>query len=124
MNSSLGFHDVAKYPILHFHSLPVYEITVNQERWDAQPDDIKAILEMSVRDLSTRINLEDMIAERTAITAEQAEGVDVVIWSDEDLKAMRGHAREVWQEYAKASPMAQKAFDAQVGFMTRLGLID
>ena len=123
MNHSLGFHKIAKYPILHFHSLPVYEITVNKAKWDKQPDDIKAILEMSVRDLGVRINLEDMIAEREALAADRAAGVEPIVWPAEELARMRKLAAEVWAEYAQGSPMAQKAFAAHKAFLEKLGLL-
>ncbi|MCS6780504.1 MAG: TRAP transporter substrate-binding protein [Geminicoccaceae bacterium] len=123
MNHSLGFHKIAKYPILHFHSLPVYEVTVNKAKWDTQPDDVKAILEMSVRDLAVRINLEDMIAERAAIAADKAAGVEPIVWSPEHLAEMRRLAAEVWAEYAQASPMARKAFEAHKAFLEKLGLL-
>ena len=123
MNHSLGFHKIAKYPILHFHSLPVYEITVNKAKWDKQPDDIKAILEMSVRDLGVRINLEDMIAEREALAADRAAGVEPIVWPAEELAKMRKLAAEVWAEYAQGSPMAQKAFAAHKAFLEKLGLL-
>lgn len=123
MNQSLGFHKIAKHPILHFHSLPIYEVTVNKAKWERQPDDIKAILEMSVRDLAVRINLEDMIAERAALAADRAAGIQPVLWSAEELAKMRALAAEVWAEYAKGGPMAAKAYEAHKAFLTRLGLL-
>jgi TRAP-type mannitol/chloroaromatic compound transport system substrate-binding protein len=123
MNHSLGFHKIAKNPILHFHSLPIYEVTVNKAKWDKQPDDIKAILEMSVRDLAVRINLEDMIAERAALAADRAAGIEAIVWSAAELAKMRKLAAEVWAEYAQGSPMAQKAFAAHKAFLEKLGLL-
>lgn len=87
------------------------------------PDDIKAILEMSVRDLAVRINLEDTIAERAAVAADRAAGVEPIVWSPEHLAEMRRLAAEVWAEYAQASPMARKAFEAHKAFLTKLGLL-
>ncbi|MCS6878432.1 MAG: TRAP transporter substrate-binding protein [Geminicoccaceae bacterium] len=123
VNHSSGFHEIAKYPILHFHSLPVYEVTVNKAKWDKLPDDIKAILEMSVRDLAVRINLEDMIAERAAIVADRAAGVEPIVWPPEELAAMRTLAAEIWAEFAKGSPMARKVFEAHKAFLEKLGLL-
>jgi TRAP-type mannitol/chloroaromatic compound transport system substrate-binding protein len=124
MNASLGFHKIAKNPILHFHSLPIYEITVNKAKWDAQPEDIQAILEMSVRDLSVQINLKDLIAERIALVQDREAGVEAIEWSEEELSRLRAEAAQVWEEFAAGSPMAQKAYDAQVGFMRQMGLLD
>lgn len=123
MNQSLGFHKIAKYPILHFHSLPVYEVTVNKARWEKLPDDIKAILEMSVRDLAVRINLEDMIAERAALVADKAAGVEPITWPPDELARMRALAAEVWAEYAQGSPLAAKALAAHKAFLEKLGLL-
>ncbi|MEQ8965001.1 MAG: TRAP transporter substrate-binding protein [Azospirillaceae bacterium] len=124
MNQQSGLHDIAPYPLLHFHSMPVLAVSFAKSKFDSQPEDIQAILEMAARDLTVMINLEDMVAEGPAIAEDAAEGVEVIDWSTEDRLAMRETARGIWADYAERSEMAQRAYDANVEFMQTLGLLD
>ncbi len=42
MNQRMGFHEVAKFPVIVDHSMPVQEFSVNLATWKALPDDVKA----------------------------------------------------------------------------------
>lgn len=123
MNRKSGMHDIANYPILRLHSMPVLSVSFNKEKFDAQPEDIQAILEMAARDLTVRVNLEDMVAEGAAIQEDRAAGVEPQDWSEEDRRKMREMAQELWADYAERGENAQKAYDAQVAFMKKLGLL-
>ncbi len=123
MNSAAGFHDIAKYPIVDFHSLPVLSMSVNQKKWDAQPKDIKQIITTAFRDLTMQINLSDMVARGEVMASDKAKGVEPVYWSAEERAKMRKIARESWKEAAEASPLAKEAYDSHVAFMKRLGLL-
>lgn len=124
MNKQSGMHDIAKYPILRLHSMPVLSVSFNKAKFDAQPEDIQAILEMAARDLTVRVNLEDIVAEGAAIAADEAEGVEPVEWPVEDRRKMREMAAGLWAEYAERGDMAAKAYEAHMGFMRQMGLLD
>ncbi len=124
MNSKGGFHEVAKFPLLDFHSLPVLSVSFNLDKYNAQPDDIKAILNMAVRDLATQINLKDMVNRGEAMATDAANGVEVVIWSAEDRQAMRDIARQVWEDAAAKSDLSRRAYDSQMSFLRTIGLIE
>lgn len=123
MNSEGGFHDIAKYPILDFHSLPVLSITFNKRKFDKQPEDIQAILTMAARDLATQINMQDLVNRGASMQKDSANGVEVIKWSKEEKEKMRAIAREVWAKASKASPAAKKAYDSHVAHIKRLGLL-
>ena len=124
MNRKSGMHDIAQYPILRLHSMPVLSVSFNKEKFDAQPEDIQAILEMAARDLTVRINLEDIVAEGSAIREDREAGVEPQDWSAEDRRKMREMAQEIWAEYAERSESAGKAYEAHRAFMSELGLLD
>ena len=50
-------------------------------------------------------------------------GISVLTWSDEDLMKVRAVAMEVWDEFAKRSPMTKKVVDSQKDWLRELGLI-
>lgn len=123
MNRKSGMHDIAKYPILRLHSMPVLSVSFNKAKFDSQPEDIQAILEMAARDLTVRINLEDIVSEGGAIQQDRDAGVEPQDWSAEDRLKMREMAQEIWAEYGERSDTAGKAFEAHSKFLSDLGLL-
>jgi len=123
MNSEAGYHDIAKYPLVDFHSLPVLSMSVNQKKWDAQPKDIQQILTTAYRDLTVQINLSDMVSRGEMMVKDRNKGVEPIHWSAEDKSKMRQLAKSVWAEAATASPLAKDAYQSHVEFMAKLGLL-
>jgi TRAP-type mannitol/chloroaromatic compound transport system substrate-binding protein len=124
MNHDLGYHDIAPYPIYPgFHSMPAGDVAVNLDLWNALPDDIKAILEVAVRDFARdmvqRVELEDIRAVQEA----QEKGIELVSWPDDERRRFREVAVEVWAEYGERSPMAQRVYESQVGWLKEIGII-
>ncbi len=125
MNQRMGFFQVAKYfnnP--GFHSMPFGDFAVNKDEWNKLPDDIKAILKTAARewawDSLERIRIDDI----RAIAEMKEKGVTALTWSEEDLTKVRAVAREIWDEYAKKSPMAKKVIDSQKDWLRKLELIE
>ena len=124
MNEDLGYHKIAKYPLYPgFHSMPSAEVAVNMDKWNALSPDLKALMEMAVRDFARqmvqRIALEDLKAQEQA----KKEGVEPVNWSAEDRRAFRNLAQGAWADWAKKSPLSQKVYDSQVAFLKKLQLL-
>lgn len=124
MNQRMGFYQVAKYTNYPgFHSMPVGDFTVNMKEWNKLPDDIKQILKTACRewcwDSIERIAIDDI----RALKEMKEKGITVLTWSNEDLNNVRAVAMEIWDEYAKKSPMAKKVIDSQKAWMKELGLI-
>jgi TRAP-type mannitol/chloroaromatic compound transport system substrate-binding protein len=125
LNEDLGYHKIAKYPLYPgFHSMPMADVAVNMQKWNALSPDLKAIVEVATRDFSRdmvqRLALED---EKVAKAAKE-HGVELVNWSAEDRKKFRAVAVKVWAEYAKRSDNARKIYESQVAFLKQLGLLD
>lgn len=125
MNNDLGYHKIAQYPLYPgFHSMPCAEVAVAMPKWNALSADMKAIVEMAVRDFARdmvqRIALEDLKVMANA----KAQNVHPVNWSDTERRKFRELARAAWAVWAKKSPLAQKAYDSQVAFLKRLQLLD
>ena len=103
--------------------MPLGDFTVNMDEWNKLPSDIKQILKTACRewcwDSRERIAVDD-----TRVLGELGKkGVHVLKWSHEDLFRVRAVAMQVWDEYAKKSPMAKKVIDSQKAWLRELGLI-
>lgn len=124
MNDDLGYHAIAPFPLYPgFHSAPLADVAVNMNRWNELPDDIKALVEMAVRDFS-RDMVEKIALQDAHVAAQAAEnGIELVNWSSDERRKFRNVAVEVWADYASRSPMAQRIYDSHIAFLTRLGLL-
>ena len=45
----------------------------------------------------------------------------LVVWGEKEKAELRKVAQEVWSNWAKKSPLAQKSYDSQVAFLKKLG---
>lgn len=125
MNHELGYHKLAKYPTYPgFHSVGMAEIAMNIKKWNTLPDDLKVLLESSVKEFSR--NLVARIRRDDETIAKQAKtlGFEPIAWSAEVRGKFRAVAREVWKVYAARSEMAKKVNDSQVTFLKKTGLLD
>jgi TRAP-type mannitol/chloroaromatic compound transport system substrate-binding protein len=123
MNQRMGFHDIAKYPTKLFHSMPVQEFTVNMDAWKKLPDDLKALLQMAVRewtwDQVQRVTVDDF-----RVTKElAAKGVVPATWNDAEMVKVRGLAQKTWEEWSKKTPLAKQAYDSQLAWLKELGVV-
>jgi len=124
-NHAQGMHKFAKYPLYPgFHSMPIIEVSLNKEIYDTLPDDLKAILEVSVRDFA-----QDMVARLTAAdaiaVAEATADPDITIinWSDEERSKFRTIAKTQWANWAERSEMAGKAYASVSAYLVSAGLL-
>jgi len=123
MNYRLGFHEVTKYFIPKFHSMPDGDFCVNMDEWRKLPDDIKVTLEAAVREYAwdsvERVALDDIKAEAEMIK----KGVTRIIWSDEEMRRIRAVTETIWDEWAAKNPLSKKAIDSQKAWLRELGHI-
>lgn len=125
MNQDLGYHRLAPYPTYPgFHSMPMADIVVNMRIWRALPDDLKAIVESAVRDFATEMIQRNELADMRVARDAARLGFEPIDFSEEDRRRFREISRQVWQQYAGRSPMAQRIYDSQVRFMREIGLLD
>jgi TRAP-type C4-dicarboxylate transport system substrate-binding protein len=125
VNQQLGMNDIAPNPVYPgFHSLPLIEVSMNLDKWNALPADLQQIMIDSVKVFQqTQINaLKEQ--DQVAIAEAAAKGnITIHNWSAEDRARFRGIAREEWAKAATRSPMAQKVYDTLTGYLTAEGLI-
>lgn len=123
-NDATGLHDVAPYPLYPgIHSMPSMQFTINAETWEGlSPEDQQALKTWwydAMFAMAAEVGkLDQELAGRDA----GGEKIEVIDWAQEDRDQLRVVAREQWQEYAKKSALAQEALDANLAYMTEIGL--
>ncbi len=125
-NYANGFHEVSDaflYP--SFHSpVGVDDFIVNQDTWDALPDDLKPVLETAVRDWAIQQWQSTYLKDVAALKKFKEAGDVHVAWPEKDMKKVRTMAKKIWKTWADKSPMASKIYNSQVAFMEKLGLLE
>lgn len=123
MNQRMGLFEPAKYSVTIFHSLPVQEFSVNAAAWKALPDELKEIVTTAVHEWGWH-QIRKVASEDARVASNiKAKGVTQITWGGEELKKLRGIAYESWQQFSTKSPLAKKAYDAQVAWLKELGLL-
>ena len=124
MNAEIGLHEKAKWALFPgFHSMPVGDVSVNQDRWDALTPDLKAILTVAVRDFC-RDMVQGVARQDAGFAVSLAEKkVEMISWTPDGRKKFRAVAEEVWQQYAQKNELCKKAVDSQVAYLKSRGLI-
>ena len=124
MNESVGFQKVAKYPIYPgIHSMPVIQFTVNKAAYEALSPAHKTILDVWYRAMIDDLRMRNEVSDREIVARDKAAGVEVIDWPQAERDKFRTIAEAAWKDYAQGDPMVQKAYEAQVAFMRRIGLL-
>ena len=125
MNHELGYHKLAKYPTYPgFHSMPMGEMAMNTRKWNSLPDDLKKLLETSVREFADKLVAQTTVDDERVAKEAKSLGIELINWSVEERRKFRTLARGVWKEYASRSEMAKKINDSQVAYLAKLGLLE
>ena len=125
-NQAQGLNDIAPHPVYPgFHSMPLVEISINKDKWDALPEDLQQVITQSVKDFA-RVQVAALAeADEKAVAAAKESGeITVHDWSDEERAKFRGIAMGEWEKVASQSPAAQKVYDALTAYLTEKGLVE
>jgi TRAP-type mannitol/chloroaromatic compound transport system substrate-binding protein len=125
MNQELGLHKLAKYPLYPgFHSMPMSEIAVNLKKWNALPDDLKAIVESAASEMGREMWLRSFDDDEKVSSKAKQLGIEAIDLPAAERRKFREHAQKAWLEFSKRSPYAKKVYDSQMAYLKRLGLLD
>ncbi|WP_018688955.1 TRAP transporter substrate-binding protein [Ahrensia kielensis] len=124
-NQAQGMHDVATNPVYPgFHSMPLVEISMNKAKWDALPDETKAMLEESVREFAQNQVAALAAKDMEAVEAAKAGGkVTISNWSAEERAKFRTIATGEWAKVAERSENSQKVYDVLTKYLKENGLM-
>ena len=124
-NQAQGLHDAAPNPVYPgFHSMPLVEISMNTERWEALTEEQRtAVTEAANEFARTQV---EQLAERDAAAVEEAKAggeITVTDWSAEERARFRSIATEQWAAVAEESENAQKVYDTLTAYLRDAGLL-
>ena len=127
MDESVGLHEIAKYPIYPgIHSMPVIQFTVNKAAYDSLTPAQQTILDVWYRAMIADLAMMQRDHRSRAGRARhgaKASGVEVIDWSKEDRDKLRAIAAEAWAEFAEGDELAKRAYEANIAFMKKIGLL-
>jgi TRAP-type mannitol/chloroaromatic compound transport system substrate-binding protein len=127
MDESVGLHEIAKFPIYPgIHSMPVIQFTVNKAAYDSLTPAQQTILDVWYRAMIADLAMMNEITDRELVArdmANDASGVEVVNWSEEDRDKLRAIAADAWAEFAEGDDLAKRAYEANIAFMKKIGLL-
>jgi TRAP-type mannitol/chloroaromatic compound transport system substrate-binding protein len=125
LDQKLGFYQVAKYyyfPGWH-QQASILDLFINKKKWDSLSDQQQAIIELACGD-----TLRDILAESEAIQwkamkeMRDKNGVKIMRWSPEIMKAYEKAWLEVAAEESAKSPNFKKAWDSYSQFRAEYSL--
>nr|WP_111298422.1 TRAP transporter substrate-binding protein [Paracoccus saliphilus] len=124
-NQAQGLNEIAPHPVYPgFHSMPLVEISMNKDKWDALPEDLQQVMTQSVRDFA-RVQVAALAEADEAAVEKARESGTITIhdWSDEERAKFRKIAQGEWEKVASQSPAAQRVYDALTAYLTEKGLV-
>ncbi len=124
-NHAQGMHDVAQHPIYPgFHSMPLVEVSINKATWDSMPEDLQAILEVSVRDFARDMTSQLAMRDLQAVAQANSDpNITVHNWSAAERARFRTIATGEWESVAARSEEAQRVYDVLTGYLREQGMI-
>lgn len=123
-NDATGLQDVAPYPLFPgIHSMPSMQFTLNKEVWEELSAEDQAALRgwwyEAMYAMAAEVAKKDL---ELAARDDASDKIEVIDWAQADRDKLRVTARAQWEEYAKKSPLAKEALDANLAYMKSIGL--
>lgn len=118
IDRSLGFYQIAKFnyfPGWHQQSTS-NELLVNMNKWNALPDNYKAMIETSCRAQVATMIADGEASQFQAMIDNEKNGVQNKTWPKEVLTKIEAAWKEVLAEELKANPDVKKVWDSFSSF--------
>ncbi len=124
-NHSQGYHKFAHFPSYPgFHSLPMVDVSINKEIWDALPADLKALMRTATDqlayDLVFRLRALDLAA---VADAKKDPNIQIIDMPAEERKKFRNIAKEEWANWAKRNAMCGRIYESVSAFLVSRNLM-
>ncbi|MGR3490532.1 MAG: TRAP transporter substrate-binding protein [Shimia sp.] len=124
-NQAQGLHDVAPHPVYPgFHSMPLVEVSMNKEAYDALSPEMQQMLQDTVSEFA-RMQVAALAEnDRIAIEEAMASGeVTIHDWAPEERARFRSIAASQWETVAGQSDNAQRVYDTLTEYLGEAGLL-
>jgi len=114
----LGFYEICKYlifPGVHQTSGP-FETLVNKDKWNALPDNLKAIVETALREATLKSMTDWARDDAEAVEFFKSKGVQIITLSPDIVNEIKRLGEEVFDEHAEKYPFYAKVLASQRKF--------
>lgn len=99
------------------------QFTLNKKTWDKLPAADQKVLRDWWYDAMFAMTAEVAKKDAELAARDNAGGkIHVINWAQSDRDQMREVARGQWEVFAKKSALAKEALDANIAYMTKIGL--
>jgi TRAP-type mannitol/chloroaromatic compound transport system substrate-binding protein len=124
-NFDMGIHEVTRWIIVmpSYKPAACLELAVNMDAWKKLPPHLKAVVESAVREYSGIFHQRFSVADLDALEKMSKSGMQVIQMPPAEEAKFRSRAMTIWKSWANKSPLASKAYESQVAYMKRLGLV-
>ncbi len=124
-NHQQGMHKIASHPVYPgFHSMPVLEVSMNKETWDEMPEDLQAIMRVSVRDFARQMTSVLKLKDQAAVAEAMADpNITIHDWPASERNKFRAIAQQQWEVFSQKSPNAKIVYDAISKFLSENGML-
>ena len=124
-NQAQGLNEVGNYPLYPgFHSLPMIDISINKEVWDALPADLQQILNASVdKFIFDHVYSVRQLDAAAVAEARADENIEIINWSGDERAKFRRIAQDEWENWAGRNEMTQRYYDAVVDYLEGRNLL-
>lgn len=123
-NDATGLHDVAPFPLYPgIHSMPSMQFTIGTAKWESLSEADQQALRTWWYDAMYAMAAEVTKLDQELAARDAAAGkIEVIDWPQESRDKLRDVARVQWEDYATKSELAKEALDANIAYMTEIGL--
>jgi len=124
-NDAGGFHKIAKYPLYPgIHSMPVLQFTLSKKIWNKMSKQDQMAIEQWYQDMYAGLTAATDAKDKELVARDKAAGdLTIIDWPLEERNKFRAIAVRAWEQTAKASDLAQEAYDTHMTFMKAKGLL-
>lgn len=127
-NDSTGFNKIAKFPLYPgIHSMPNQQFVLSKKVWEGLGEVNQTILSVwhdaLLVELRQYADLGDREAVARDLSGQGVKGIEIIDWPQAERDKLRRVARDAWAAFAEKGDLAKKAYETQIKFMERLGML-
>jgi TRAP-type mannitol/chloroaromatic compound transport system substrate-binding protein len=122
VDRTFGFQDIAKYvaqPGFH-QPTSLQTLNVNQQKWDALPDDLKAIVESACNAETLNVWRYQIEADVDALEYFDSVGVTVTQLSDDALNTLNDWASQYFEKHATPGTKMAEIRASQMAYIKKI----
>jgi TRAP-type mannitol/chloroaromatic compound transport system substrate-binding protein len=120
VNDEAGYNRIARYAIYPgIHSMNSVDFVLSKRKWDALSAHQKAIVLAAVDEWSLHTWMDQELEDRKAVA--KRDPSTLVQWGEKEKAEFRKVAQQVWEKWAKKSPLATEIYESQLKYLKSLG---